>query len=120
MRRTAVQASTGGCTRRHHGCPRPAACAVADKVLEITEREDLVTHAREVGEKLSGALEPLEGHPNVAEVFKTKLAKPFKEIQRRIEKKILLQSDSSLHQEVFRLKALRRLQGKRIARPPPP
>jgi adenosylmethionine-8-amino-7-oxononanoate aminotransferase len=46
----------------------PAACAVADKVLEIMEREDLVERAAKLGEKLHEALTPLEKHPNVAEL----------------------------------------------------
>ncbi len=46
----------------------PAACAVADKVLEIMEREELVHRAAEFGEKLGKALAPLEKHPNVAEL----------------------------------------------------
>ena len=46
----------------------PAACAAADAVLGILEREDLVRRAAELGEKLRKALEPLEEHPNVAQV----------------------------------------------------
>jgi adenosylmethionine-8-amino-7-oxononanoate aminotransferase len=46
----------------------PAACAVADKVLEILERENLVERAAEMGELLHARLEALEDHPNVAEV----------------------------------------------------
>jgi adenosylmethionine-8-amino-7-oxononanoate aminotransferase len=47
----------------------PAACAVADKVLEIMEREQLVARAAEMGaalrERLSAAL---GAHPHVAEI----------------------------------------------------
>jgi adenosylmethionine-8-amino-7-oxononanoate aminotransferase len=46
----------------------PAACAVADKVLEIVEREDLVARAAAMGEVLAERLAPLRDHPNVAEV----------------------------------------------------
>jgi len=46
----------------------PAACAVADTVLEIVEREDLVARARTMGELLSKRLSRLAQHPNVAEV----------------------------------------------------
>ena len=46
----------------------PAACAVADKVLEIMEREDLVARAKSMGDVLRKRLAPLEGHPNVAEI----------------------------------------------------
>jgi adenosylmethionine-8-amino-7-oxononanoate aminotransferase len=46
----------------------PASCAVADKVLEIMERESLVERAAEMGEHLRERLAPLEAHPNVAEV----------------------------------------------------
>ncbi|TMG09798.1 MAG: aspartate aminotransferase family protein [Chloroflexi bacterium] len=46
----------------------PASCAVADKVLEIMEREDLVARARSTGELLSKRLARLAQHPNVAEV----------------------------------------------------
>ena len=46
----------------------PASCAVADKVLEIMEREDLVARAKSMGELLSKRLARLEQHPNVAEV----------------------------------------------------
>ncbi len=45
-----------------------AACAVADKVLEILEREDLVARAAAMGEVLRARLSSLEGHPNVAQV----------------------------------------------------
>ncbi len=45
-----------------------ASCAVADKVLQIMEREDLVTRAAKMGDLLRERLARLEGHPNVAEV----------------------------------------------------
>jgi adenosylmethionine-8-amino-7-oxononanoate aminotransferase len=44
----------------------PAACAVADAVLEILEREDLVRRAAELGERLAKRLERLAAHPHVA------------------------------------------------------
>jgi adenosylmethionine-8-amino-7-oxononanoate aminotransferase len=46
----------------------PAACAVADAVLEIMEREGLVQRAAELGERLAKRLLRLAGHPHVAEV----------------------------------------------------
>jgi adenosylmethionine-8-amino-7-oxononanoate aminotransferase len=46
----------------------PAACAAADSVLEIVEREDLVRAAAENGEALRKRLRGLESHPNVAEI----------------------------------------------------
>ena len=46
----------------------PSACAVADKVLEILEREDLVARAANMGEVLKTQLARLAQHPNVAEV----------------------------------------------------
>jgi adenosylmethionine-8-amino-7-oxononanoate aminotransferase len=46
----------------------PAACAVADKVLEIMEREDLVARAKTMGEALRKRLASLESHQNVAEI----------------------------------------------------
>ena len=46
----------------------PASCAVADKVLEIMDREDLVARAKVMGELLSKRLARLAQHPNVAEV----------------------------------------------------
>ncbi len=47
----------------------PAACAAADKVLEILQREHLVERAARVGEKLSERLHAaFDDHPNVAEV----------------------------------------------------
>ncbi len=46
----------------------PAACAVADKVLEIMEREGLVARAAELGVHLAERLGTLRDHPNVAEV----------------------------------------------------
>jgi adenosylmethionine-8-amino-7-oxononanoate aminotransferase len=47
----------------------PAACAVADKVLEIVEREDLVARAARMGEALAERLAAaLGGHPHVAEI----------------------------------------------------
>ena len=45
-----------------------ASCAVADKVLEIMEREELVARAAKMGDLLRERLARLEGHPNVAEV----------------------------------------------------
>jgi adenosylmethionine-8-amino-7-oxononanoate aminotransferase len=46
----------------------PAACAVADKVLEIMEREDLVARTKTMGAMLRERLARLEDHPHVAEV----------------------------------------------------
>jgi adenosylmethionine-8-amino-7-oxononanoate aminotransferase len=45
----------------------PAACAVADKVLEILERERLVERAAELGLHLAARLASLRGHPHVAD-----------------------------------------------------
>jgi adenosylmethionine-8-amino-7-oxononanoate aminotransferase len=44
------------------------ACAAADKVLEILEREDLVARAAEMGSRLRRALTELQSHPHVADV----------------------------------------------------
>ena len=44
------------------------ACAAAEKVLEILEREQLVERAAELGERLRKRLASLESHPHVAEV----------------------------------------------------
>jgi adenosylmethionine-8-amino-7-oxononanoate aminotransferase len=44
------------------------ACAAAEKVLEILEREQLVERAAELGERLRKRLVSLESHPHVAEV----------------------------------------------------
>jgi adenosylmethionine-8-amino-7-oxononanoate aminotransferase len=47
----------------------PAACAVADKVLEIVEREKLVERCARMGEALRARLEAgLGAHPHVAEI----------------------------------------------------
>lgn len=47
----------------------PAACAVAECVLEIMEREELVARAARMGEELRRKLEArFTGHPRVAEV----------------------------------------------------
>jgi adenosylmethionine-8-amino-7-oxononanoate aminotransferase len=47
----------------------PGACAAADKVLEIMERENLVARSAEKGEALHARLNAALGqHPNVAEV----------------------------------------------------
>lgn len=46
----------------------PASCAVADKVLEIMEREDLVARSERMGALLKERLAPLEAHPNVADI----------------------------------------------------
>ncbi len=46
----------------------PAACAVAEKVLEIMERESLVARAAEMGQYLRERLDVLRDHPNVGEV----------------------------------------------------
>jgi adenosylmethionine-8-amino-7-oxononanoate aminotransferase len=45
-----------------------ASCAVADKVLEIMEREELVARCAKMGALLRQRLAGLEGHRNVAEV----------------------------------------------------
>ena len=47
----------------HSGC-----CAVADKVLEIMEREQLVERAATMGQRLRERLSALESHPNVAQI----------------------------------------------------
>lgn len=47
----------------------PGACAAADKVLEIMERENLVARSAEKGEALGRRLQAALGqHPNVAEI----------------------------------------------------
>ena len=46
----------------------PAGCAVADKVLEILEREQLVERAAAMGRVLRDELERLASHPNVADI----------------------------------------------------
>jgi adenosylmethionine-8-amino-7-oxononanoate aminotransferase len=46
----------------------PGACAAADAVLDILEREALVERAAEQGERLRKRLAFLESHPHVAEV----------------------------------------------------
>lgn len=46
----------------------PACCAVADKVLEILERENLVERAASMGEILGEKLRALESNPHVGEV----------------------------------------------------
>ncbi len=46
----------------------PASCAIADRVLEIMEREQLVARAEMLGEKLRARLAPLERHPHVAQI----------------------------------------------------
>jgi len=46
----------------------PGSCAAADKVLEIMEREDLVSRAEKMGQVLRDRLSVLESHPNVAEI----------------------------------------------------
>ena len=46
----------------------PASCAVADKVLEIMEREDLVARSERMGALLRQRLDSLADHPNVAEI----------------------------------------------------
>jgi adenosylmethionine-8-amino-7-oxononanoate aminotransferase len=52
----------------------PLACAIADKVLEIMEREDLVERAAELGARLGAQLkEQLSGHPMVGDIRGTGL-----------------------------------------------
>jgi adenosylmethionine-8-amino-7-oxononanoate aminotransferase len=47
----------------------PIACAVADRVLEIMEREHLVERAAEMGARLGAQLkEELSGHPMVGDI----------------------------------------------------
>ena len=53
----------------HTFAAHPAACAAADKVLEILDRECLVERAAKTGETLKAQLaEALADHPHVAEV----------------------------------------------------
>lgn len=52
-----------------HTCGgHPAACAAANAVLDIIEREGLVERAAQLGAYLGQQLEQLRRHPNVAEV----------------------------------------------------
>lgn len=52
----------------------PLACAIADKVLEIMEREHLVERAAEIGARLGAQLkEQLSGHPMVGDIRGTGL-----------------------------------------------
>ena len=52
----------------------PLACAIADKVLEIMEREHLVERAAELGARLGAQLkEQLSGHPMVGDIRGTGL-----------------------------------------------
>ena len=46
----------------------PASCAVAEKVLEIMERENLVARSERMGALLRQRLDSLADHPNVAEI----------------------------------------------------
>ena len=47
----------------------PLACAMADRVLEIMEREHLVERAAEIGARLGAQLkEELSGHPMVGDI----------------------------------------------------
>ncbi|HVP31185.1 MAG TPA: aspartate aminotransferase family protein [Myxococcota bacterium] len=46
----------------------PAACAVADTVLDVMEREGLVERAAKMGELLAAKLARLRAHPNVGDV----------------------------------------------------
>ena len=47
----------------------PLSCAIADKVLEIMEREHLVEHSAELGARLGAQLrEELSGHPMVGDI----------------------------------------------------
>jgi adenosylmethionine-8-amino-7-oxononanoate aminotransferase len=46
----------------------PASCAIADKVLEIVEREGLVERAAEMGSVLRERLDQLADHPHVAQI----------------------------------------------------
>ena len=47
----------------------PLACAIADKVLEIMEREHLVERAAELGARLGAQIkEELSGHPMVGDI----------------------------------------------------
>jgi adenosylmethionine-8-amino-7-oxononanoate aminotransferase len=62
-------AAQGGDVMFYTYAAHPAACAVADKVLEIVEREGLVARAAEMGAALRGRLvSALGGHPHVAEI----------------------------------------------------
>lgn len=46
----------------------PGACAAANAVLEIIERESLVERVAEMGDYIAGKVDELETHPNIAQV----------------------------------------------------
>lgn len=62
-------ADTGGEVMFHTFGAHPAACAAADRVLDILQREQLVERAASLGTRLTGwLLEAFADHPHVAEV----------------------------------------------------
>jgi adenosylmethionine-8-amino-7-oxononanoate aminotransferase len=65
----------------------PLACAIADKVLEIMERERLVERASVMGARLGAQLkEQLSGHPMVGDIRGTGLFWGIEVVRDRIEK----------------------------------
>jgi adenosylmethionine-8-amino-7-oxononanoate aminotransferase len=65
----------------------PLACAIADKVLEIMEREHLVERASVMGARLGAQLkEQLSGHPMVGDIRGTGLFWGIEVVRDRIEK----------------------------------
>jgi adenosylmethionine-8-amino-7-oxononanoate aminotransferase len=65
----------------------PLACAIADKVLEIMERERLVERASVMGARLGAQLkEQLSGHPMVGDIRGTGLFWGIEIVRDRIEK----------------------------------
>ncbi|MCC5873086.1 MAG: aspartate aminotransferase family protein [Gammaproteobacteria bacterium] len=62
-------AASGGEIMFHTFGAHPAACAAADRVLDILEREELVARSAMLGDKLTNWLEEaFADHPHVAEV----------------------------------------------------
>jgi adenosylmethionine-8-amino-7-oxononanoate aminotransferase len=62
-------AARGGEVMFYTYAAHPAACAVAERVLEIVEREELVARAARMGRELRERLEAALGsHPHVAEI----------------------------------------------------
>jgi adenosylmethionine-8-amino-7-oxononanoate aminotransferase len=65
----------------------PLACAIADKVLEIMERERLVERAAEMGARLGAQLkEQLSGHPMVGDIRGTGLFWGIEVVREKLEK----------------------------------
>ncbi len=89
----------------HEACPH---CDGTGQILSrVTVANEALRDILRRADEIRGDIE-LVVHPNVAEVFKSTAVRPFKDLQKRIGKKVVLTADVNAHQEFFQLRARNR------------